>query len=164
MPQVAFHLLPVFQEGEELIDDENENKVNDGVTVNFVNGVKSWMLVQRCKKKKVKKDNKNERWNKQQQEYFQRYGNIYRQEPYKSYRNVDIAPSVANMPLQQRVQLPAVQPNILPAPPAVAAPLPIPLIIISLLPQPMTPDSCKRLQLKGIPEEDKLPEPQQKKN
>ncbi len=37
MPQVAFHLLPVLQEGEELIDEENENKVNDGVTVNFVN-------------------------------------------------------------------------------------------------------------------------------
>jgi len=27
----------------------------------------------------------------------------------------------------------------------------------------MTPDSCKRLRLEGIPEEDKLPEPQQKK-
>ncbi len=162
MPQVAFHLLPVLQEGEELIDEENENKVNDGVTVNFVNGVESWMLVHRCKKKKVKKDNKNERWNKQQQEYFQWYGNIYRQEPYKSYRNIDIAPSVANMPLQQHVQLPAIQPNILPALPAVAAPLPI--IIISLPPQPMTPDSCKRLWLEGIPEGDKLPEPQQKKN
>jgi hypothetical protein len=55
MPQVVFHLLPVLQEGEGLEDEENENVVNDGVTVNFVNGANSWTLVQRRKKKKVKK-------------------------------------------------------------------------------------------------------------
>jgi hypothetical protein len=36
MPQVTFHLLPVLQEGEELGDDKNENKVNDSVTVKYV--------------------------------------------------------------------------------------------------------------------------------
>ncbi len=38
MPQVTFHPLPVLQEGEGLEDDENENKINDSVTVNFVSG------------------------------------------------------------------------------------------------------------------------------
>jgi hypothetical protein len=90
------------------------------------------MLVQRCKKNKQKKDNKSEQWNKQQKENFQRFGNIYQQELYKSYQNVDIAPPVANVPLQQHIQLPAVQPGVLPAPPFITALLPIPLIVINM--------------------------------
>jgi hypothetical protein len=35
------------KEGEGLKNEENENDVNDGVTVNFVNGDDSWKLVQR---------------------------------------------------------------------------------------------------------------------
>jgi hypothetical protein len=131
MPQVAFHPLPVLQEGEGLEDEENENKINDGVTINFVNREELWTLVQRCKKKKVKKDNKNEKWNKQQKENFLWFGNIYCGEPYKNYRNVDIGPSVANVPLQQHVQQLAPQPIQLSAPPiaVTVAPPPMPLLI-----------------------------------
>jgi hypothetical protein len=38
MPLVTFHSLSVLREGEGLEISENENKVNDGVTINFVNG------------------------------------------------------------------------------------------------------------------------------
>jgi hypothetical protein len=41
MPQVAFHPLPVLKEGEGLAE-ENENEVNDGVTINIINGQDSW--------------------------------------------------------------------------------------------------------------------------
>jgi hypothetical protein len=37
MPLVTFHSLSVLREGEGLEISENENKVNDGVTINFVN-------------------------------------------------------------------------------------------------------------------------------
>jgi hypothetical protein len=110
--------------------------------------------------KESQKDNKNKKWNKQQQENCQRFGDIYRQEPYNW--NVDIEPSVANEPLQQHVQLPAIQPYKLPAPPAIAAPLPIPLIVITPLLQLITPDGCKRPLLKAIPDEDEPPEPRKK--
>ena len=43
-----------------------------------------WTLVQRRKKKKVKKDNQEEKWNAQQTENFLRFGDIYRGEPYKN--------------------------------------------------------------------------------
>jgi hypothetical protein len=81
--------------------DKSEIDTNDGITVNFVDRDSSWTLVQRCKKKKVKKDNKSEKWNAQQKENFERFGDIYQGVPYKSYRNVDIRPPVANIPLQQ---------------------------------------------------------------
>jgi hypothetical protein len=110
------------------------------VTINFVNGEESWILVQKMKEKESEKDNKDEKWNKQQQENLQRFGDIYKQEPYKSYRNVNIAPPVANMPLQQHIQLLAIQPNLLPSLPAIAA---LPLIVVTLLPRPITPESYK---------------------
>ncbi len=99
MPQVAFHPLHVLQEWEGLEYEEIENEVNDGETVNFINRDESWTLVQRCKKKKVKRDDKNEKWNKQQKENFQQFVNMYQGEPYKSYCNVNIEPPVANIPL-----------------------------------------------------------------
>ncbi len=77
MPLVAFHPLPVLQEGEGLEIEENENEVNDGVTITFVNGEDSWTLVQRRNKNKQKKDNKIEKWNKQQRENFLQFGDIY---------------------------------------------------------------------------------------
>ncbi len=49
-----------------------------------------WTLVQRRKKKKVKKDNQEEKWNAQQKENFLRFGDIYRGEPYKNYCNVNV--------------------------------------------------------------------------
>ena len=77
MPQVSFQPLPVLQEGEGLEIEENEKEVNDGVTINFVYGEDSWTLVQRCKNNKKKKDNLCEKWNNQQKENFQLFGNIY---------------------------------------------------------------------------------------
>ncbi len=46
-----------FARGEGLEVDKNENETNEGITVNYVDGDNSWTLVQRRKKKKVKKDN-----------------------------------------------------------------------------------------------------------
>jgi hypothetical protein len=65
---------------------------------------------------------KRQKWNAQQRENFEWLGDIYCGVPYKNYRNVDIGPPVANVPLQQHVvQLPVAIPNILPAPPTVFA-------------------------------------------
>jgi hypothetical protein len=166
LPQVTFQSLPVLQEGEGLKVDKSEIDTNEGITVNFVDGDSSWTLVQRCKKNKVKKDNKSEKWNPQQKKNFKRFGDIYQGVPYKSYRNVDIGPPVANIPLQQQVvqpppvqqpiappapfAAPPAQPPIIPPAPvaiAAAAPLPIPLIVITPLPRPITPggQNCPRL-------------------
>ncbi len=68
MPQVTFQPLPVLQEGEELEEEEIEKDINSSVTVNFVTGEDSWILVQWCKKNKVIKDSKNEKWNVQQRQ------------------------------------------------------------------------------------------------
>ncbi len=57
--------------------EKNKNEVNDGVTINFVNGEDSWMLVQKCEKNEPKRDNKNEKWKKQQKENLQWFGDIY---------------------------------------------------------------------------------------
>ncbi len=132
-------------------------------------------------KKKVKKDNKSKKWNAQQKENFECFGDISQGVPYKSYRNVDIPPPVANIPLQQPVNQPpaAQQPMALAAPIAAtpaqplvillapvaataAAPLLILLIVITPPPRPITPSGQKRPQLQTIPEEDKddPPEPQ----
>jgi hypothetical protein len=169
MPQVTFHPLPVLQEGEGLEVDRNENKMNEGITINYVDGDNSWTLVQRCKKKKVKKDNQEEKWNAQQRENFLHFGDIYRGEPYKSYHNVDIGPPVANIPLQQPVaQPPVVQIN--PPPPTVRAPVqpspvaaaayPHPVIIITPLPKQAAPGSQKHPGLETIPEEEEEDEPE----
>ncbi len=104
-----------------------------------------------------------------------RYGDIYRGEPYKNYRNVDIGPPLTiAQPQQQVAQQPAAQPQqlyppialpyILPPPPAppaqppaaaAAQQLPPPLIVITPPPQPFTPIGRKRHQLEAILEEDK---------
>jgi hypothetical protein len=127
--------------------------------------------VQRHKKRKVKKDNQEEKWNAQQKENFLHVGDIYRGEPYKSYRNVDVGPPVANIPLQQPVaQSPVIQ--VIPPPPAVPAPVqpppvaaastPHPIIIITPPPEPAAPGGQKRPGLETIPEEEEEedPEPQ----
>ncbi len=104
--------------------------------MNFVDGDNSWTLVQRRKKKKVRKNNKSEKWNAQQKRNFECFGDIYQGEPYKRYRNVNIGPPLAiALPQQQVVQPPVVQPQniqppialpyIPPAPPAPPAQPPI---------------------------------------
>ncbi len=178
MPQAMFQPLPVLHEGEGLEEEEIEKDITGSVTVNFVAGEDSWTLVQRRKKNRVKKDNKNEKWNAQHRQNFERFGDIYRGEPYKSYRNVNIGPPLAiALPQQQVVQPPVVQPQniqppitlpyILPAPPAPPAQPPVaaaqllaPLIVVTPPPRPFTPDGRKRHGLKAIPEEHKLVEPQ----
>ena len=57
--------------------DKCEIDTNEGITVNIVDRDSSWTLVQRCKKKKVKKDNISEKWNAQQKENFEHFGDIY---------------------------------------------------------------------------------------
>ncbi len=84
--------------------------------------------------------------------------------PIKNYSNVDIGPPVANVPHKHQVaQTPAIIPNNPPAPPAVATPFPILLIVVTLLPRPITLDGRKRHQLEAIPEEDEPTELQQKR-
>ncbi len=105
----------------------------------------------------MKKDNKIGKWNTQQRQNFERFGDIYRGEPYKNYRNVDIRPPLAIAPPQQQVVQPQnIQPAIAlpcipPAPPVAAAQppvadaqLPVPLIIITQPPRPFTPEGRKR--------------------
>jgi hypothetical protein len=46
----------------------------------------------------LKKENKIKKWNAQQRENFERFGEICRGEPYKNYQNVNIGPPVANAP------------------------------------------------------------------
>jgi hypothetical protein len=96
MPQVAFEPLPIFQGGEGL---EVDNEMNEGITVNYVDADKSWTLVLRRKKKKIKRDSQEEKWNAQQRENFLHFGDIYKGGSYKNYRNVDVGPPVANIPL-----------------------------------------------------------------
>ena len=162
MPQVTFHPLPVLQEGEGL-EEEDENDNAQNVTVNFVTGEDSWTLVQRRKKNKKDKNNKNEKWNAQQLRNFLTHGDIYRGEPYKSYRNVNVGPPVANVPLQQQVGQPPIvqinQPAIpLPAPvqlpPVIAVGPPPPGIAVAPPPNPAAPGGQFNPKLEAIPEED----------
>ena len=165
MPQVTFEPLPIFQRGEGLEVDDN---LNEGITVNYVDADNSWTLVQRRKKKQTRKNNQEERWNKQQKENFLRFGDIYRGEPYKNYRNVEVGPPVANIPLQQQVvQPPVVQPPI-PAP-APAQPQPAAALVPQLPQGPpqgiVAPPPGQLAQggqfnpkLEAIPEEDEKQE------
>ncbi len=75
MPQISFDLLPVLKEGEGL--EENED-----VAIKIVDGHNRWTVVQQRKKKKKKKDSLSEKWTKQQKENFERFGDIWYQEPY----------------------------------------------------------------------------------
>jgi hypothetical protein len=106
----------------------------EGITINYVDADNSWTLVQRRKKKKTKRDSQEEKWNAQQRENFLRFSDIYKGESYKNYRNVDVGPTVANIPLQQQVAQPPVV-QIIPPPPAVPAPVQ-PLPVIAAAPPP----------------------------
>jgi hypothetical protein len=162
MPQVTFQPLPVCKGGG-IGSDRNENETNEGITVNYVDADNLWTLVQRRKKRKVKKDNQEEKWNAQQKENFLRFGDISKGEPYKSYRNVDVGPPVANIPLQQPVAQPPVI-QVIPPPPAVPAPVqslpvaaaapPHPIVIITPPPEPAAPGGQKCPGLKTIPDKE----------
>jgi hypothetical protein len=128
--------------------------------------------VQRRKKKKVKRDSQEEKWNAQQRENFLCFGDIYKGEPYKNYSNVDVGPPVANIPLQQPVAQPHVV-QIIPPPPAFPAPVqpppviaaapPPPIIVITPPPKPAAQGGQKCPGLEAIPEEDEEedePQPQ----
>jgi hypothetical protein len=155
MPQVTFEPLPIFQRGEGLEVDDN---LNEGITVNYVDADNSWTLVQRRKKNQIKRHAQDEKWNKQQKENFLRFGDIYQSESYKSYRNVDVEPPVANIPQQQPVVQPAVvQPPIpapaQPQPAAVLAPQP-PQGVVAPPPNQLAQGGQLKPKLEAIPEED----------
>ncbi len=142
---------------------EVDNETNEGITVNYVDADNSWTLVQRRKKRKVKRDNQEEKWNAQQRENFLRFGDIYKGESYKNYSNVDVEPPVANIPLQQPVAQPPVI-QIIPPPPAVPVPVqlppviaaapPPPIIVVTPPPEPVAQGGQKCPGLETIPEED----------
>jgi hypothetical protein len=170
MPQVAFEPLPIFERGEGL--DTNDT-INEGITINFVDADNSWTLVQKRKKKKTKQDSLDKKWNVQQKENFLRFGDIYRGEPYKNYRNVEVGPPVA---IQQPVAQPQVVAQVIPPPPAIPAPVqpppvaagahPLPVIVITPPPKPAAQIGQYHPGLEAIPEdeqeeeEEEEPEPQ----
>jgi len=176
MPQVSFEPLPVLKEGEGIEESDN-------LAISIVDGQNSWTIVQKKKKNKNKKNNLSDKWTKQQKENFERFGDIWYQEPYKNYHVSDFAtPAVAAQPQAQVQQQPVLQqqpvgqpqppvlppqqpivvpPQLLPAQPLQAAPLQppqvappaIPNIVITPPPQPRTPKVQKR-RLEAIPEDD----------
>ena len=158
IPQVAFEPLPIFNRGEGL--DTNDT-INEGITINYVDADNSWTLVQKRKKKKTKQEVLDKKWNAQQKENFLRFGDIYRGESYKNYRNVDVGPPVA---IQQPVAQPPVAVQGIPPPPAVPAPVqlppvvagahPLPVIIITPPPQPAAQIDQEYPRLEAIPEEE----------
>jgi hypothetical protein len=129
MPQVTFHPLPI-PEGVEGLQDENEDKCHEQLTINILNDEEGWTIVRHEKKKTQQtKTNKSDKWNKQQKINFERYGDIWDDPLSKSYQICDGQP-IANLPLQQQVQQPqqAQQLQPLPAPqvqPPPAPPLPL---------------------------------------
>ena len=158
IPQVAFEPLPNFNRGEGL--DTNDT-INEGITINYVDADNSWTLVQKRKKKKTKQEVLDKKWNAQQKENFLRFGDIYRGESYKNYRNVDVGPPVA---IQQPVAQPPVAVQGIPPPPAVPAPVqlppvvagahPLPVFIITPPPQPAAQIDQEYPRLEAIPEEE----------
>jgi hypothetical protein len=158
IPQVAFEPLPIFNRGEGL--DTNDT-INEGITINYVDADNSWTLVQKRKKKKTKQEVLDKKWNAQQKENFLRFGDIYRGESYKNYRNVDVGPPVA---IQQPVAQPPVAVQGIPPPPAVPAPVqlppvvagahPLPVIIVTPPPQPAAQINQEYPRLEAIPEEE----------
>jgi len=94
MPQITFDPLPVLKEGEGLEE-------NDNVTINIVDEHNSWTVVKRNKKNKKKKDTASEKWNKQQKENFEKFGDIWYQEPYENYRVADHDTPAAQAPQPQ---------------------------------------------------------------
>jgi hypothetical protein len=148
---------------------EVDNETNEGITVNYVDADNSWTLVQRRKKRKVKRDSQEEKWNAQQRENFLCFGDIYKGEFYKNYSNVDVGPPVTNIPLQQPVAQPPVV-QIIPPPPAVPAPVKLPpviaaappplIIVVTPLPELVAQGGQKCPGLETIPEEEEEEEPQ----
>jgi hypothetical protein len=134
MPQITFDPLPVLKEGEGL--EENEN-----LAISIVDGHNSWTLVKRKKKNKRKKDDLSEKWTKQQKENFERFGDIWYQEPYKNYHVSDFAtPAVAAPQPQAQIQQQPVlqqQPVGQPQPPVLPPQQPIVVPPQLLPPQPI---------------------------
>jgi len=122
MPQITFDPLPVLKEGEGLEE-------NDNVTINIVDEHNSWTVVKRNKKNKKKKDTASEKWNKQQKENFEKFGDIWYQEPYENYRVADHDTPAAQAPQPQaQVQQQPVlqqQPAGLPQPPVLPPQQPV---------------------------------------
>ncbi len=177
MPQLTFDPLPILKEGEGLEE-------NDNIAINIVDKHNSWTVVRRKKKKKKKKDTLSEKWTKQQKENFERFGDIWYQEPYDNYRIADHDTPAAQAPqpqaqvqqqpvLQQQPvgqpQLPVlppqqpvvVPPQLLPAQPVQAAPLQPPQAVQPAIPNivitpppPQRTPQVQKRQLKAIPEED----------
>jgi len=94
MPQISFDPLPVLKDGVGL--EENEN-----LAISIVDGHNSWTVVQRKNKKKKKKYTLSEKWTKQQRENFERFGDIWYQEPYKNYHVSDFATLAVAAPQPQ---------------------------------------------------------------
>jgi hypothetical protein len=177
MPQVTFTPLPLLKEGEGLEE-------NDNVAINIVDENNSWTVVRRSKKNKKKKDIASEKWNKQQRQNFERFGDIWYQEPYDNYREADhdVPAAAAPQPQAQVQQQPVLQqqpagqpqlpvlppqqpvvvpPQLLPAQPVPAAPLQPPQIIQPAIPNivitpppPQRTPQVQKRRLEAIPEED----------
>jgi hypothetical protein len=177
MPQITFDPLPVLKEGEGLEE-------NDNVAINIVDENNSWTVVRRSKKNKKKKDIASEKWNKQQRQNFERFGDIWYQEPYDNYREADhdVPAAAAPQPQAQVQQQPVLQqqpagqpqlpvlppqqpvvvpPQLLPAQPVPAAPLQPPQIIQPAIPNivitpppPQRTPQVQKRRLEAIPEED----------
>ncbi len=177
MPQITFDPLPVLKEGEGLEE-------NDNVAINIGDEHNSWTVVRRKKKKKKKKDTLSEKWTKQQKENFERFGDIWYQEPYDNYRIADHdTPAVAApQPKAQVQQQPVLQqqpvgqpqppvlppqqpvvvpPQLLPPQPVPAAPLQLPQnvqppipAIVITPPPPQRTPKIQKRRLEAIPEED----------
>jgi hypothetical protein len=147
-PQISFDPLPVLKEGEGL--EENEN-----LAISIVDGHNSWTVVQRRKKNKRKKDNLSEKWTKQQRENFERFGDIWYQEPYDSYHVSDFAtPAAAAPQAQAQIQQQPVlqqQPVGQPQPPVLVPPCATqqPIVVITQLPAPQ-PIQAAPLQLPQV--------------
>jgi hypothetical protein len=130
MPQITFDPLPVLKEGEGL--EENEN-----LAISIVDGHNSWTLVKRKKKNKRKKDDLSEKWTKQQKENFERFGDIWYQEPYKNYHVSGFAtPAVAAPQPQAQIQQQQ-QPVGQPQPPVLPPQQPVNVPQQLLAPQPI---------------------------
>jgi hypothetical protein len=177
MPQISFDPLPVLKEGEGL--EENEN-----LAISIVDGHNSWTVVQRKKKNKKKKDSLSEKWTKQQRQNFERFGDIWYQEPYENYHFSDFATPAAAAPLPQaQIQQQPVlqkqpagqpQPPVLPpqqpivVPPQLLPPQPIQVAplqppqnaqppipkIIITPPPPQCTPKMQKQRLEAIPEDD----------
>ncbi len=80
---------------------END-KDQEEISINFVEKDNSWTLIQKKKCKRAAND-LTTKWNKQQTQNFEYFGDPYYQEPYKYYHEVDIPTPVANLSLQQPV-------------------------------------------------------------